>query len=148
MKTTKEFKMSRSAHTMLPGADMAIFRIKHCSSDWRADVVMRMAVLQILTTTDGWCDYLTIREPAEVAQIEQAIGAMPITTTTPVDAEIGKILEQHFPSVDFLFEDATAEVDVIAIENAVKMAFAAGRDFEARKIAKKTAKAKTAKEVA
>lgn len=54
----------------------------------------------------------------------------PITTTTPVDAEIGKILAQHFPSVNFGNEDAEAEVDIIAIKNAIAQAFAAGRDFE------------------
>ena len=71
---------------------------------------------------------------------------MPITTTTPVDTEIGKILAQHFPSVNFGNEDAEAEVDIIAIKNAIAQAFAAGRDFEAEKIATKKAKAKLSDE--
>ena len=123
MKTTKEFRMSRSPHTMLPGSDMAIFRVEHHSADWRADVESRMAVLQIRTTTDGWCDYLTIREPAEVAQIEQAIAAMPITTTTPVDAKLEAIFATYFP-------DGAHHAIEPSIRNAISAAFAAGRDFE------------------
>lgn len=122
-KTTKEFRMSRSPNTMLPGSDMATFRVEHRSADWREDVSSRMAILQIRTTTDGWCDYLTIRTAEEIRQVEQAIAAMPITTTTPVDAILAKVLAQHFP--DGLHHRLEPEVKA-----ALAAAFAAGRDFE------------------
>lgn len=142
MKTTKEFRMSRSPYTMLAGSETATYRVRHHSADWRDDVERRMAVIEVLTATDGWCDYMTIREPAEVAQVEQAIAAMPITTTTPVDAQIEKILAKYFPSIE-IFEPRDMdsldfhEVFVADLKRAVAEAFAAGRDFEALKTAKK-----------
>lgn len=122
-KTTKEFRMLRSPSTVMPGGDARMFRVEHRSADWRDDIADRTAILQVETPTDGWVDYLTIRTIAEVEQIEQAIRAMPITTTTPVDAILAKVLAQHFP--DGLHHRLEPEVKA-----ALAAAFAAGRDFE------------------
>ena len=60
---------------------------------------------------------------------------MPITTKTPVDAQVEKILAKYFPSVE-TFEPRNMdsldfhEVFVADLKRAVAEAFAAGRDFE------------------
>jgi len=142
MKTTKEFTMPD--HRDADGA-LRSFRVEHKHADWREDVQNRMAILQVSTKSDGWVDYLTIRTVQEITQIETAIFNTPITTTTPVDAKIEKILAKYFPSIE-TFEPRNMdsldfhEVFVADLKRAVAEAFAAGRDFEALKISKKAAK--------
>lgn len=124
MRTTAEFTIPTE-----PG----LFRVEHRSADWRQDVATRSAILQVQRREGGWLDYMTIRSEDEVERIDRALhqALQASVVKTPAEAAIRKILSQHFPAVGFETDEA-AEVDAIAIYNAVAQAFAAGRDFEGR----------------
>ena len=140
MKTTREFQIAGESGT---------FRIAHHSADWRQDVGTGSAIIEVQKRNGTWLDFMVIRSEDEIARIEKALRSTPITTVTPVDAEIGKILAKYFPSVE-TFEARNMdsldwhEVFVADLKHAVAEAFAAGRDFETRKIAKKAAKKEVA----
>jgi hypothetical protein len=125
-KTTAEF-------TIPGGAEPGLFRVEHRSDDWTQDVATGSAILQVQHQDGGWLDYMTIRSEDEVERIDRALhqALQASAAKTPTEAEIRKILSRHFPAVGFE-TDETAEVDAIAIRNAVAQAFAAGRDFEGR----------------
>lgn len=69
-----------------------------------------------------------------IAQMNETLRAAtspkstPITTTTPVDAEVAAIFARYFPDAAWGL-GAHSEIDG-AIKDAISAAFAAGRDFE------------------
>lgn len=63
--------MFYSAEFRLPQFPGRIFRMRSIVADWRLDVPHRMAVLEVVRDADQrWVDFMTIREPDEVATIE------------------------------------------------------------------------------
>lgn len=142
MKTTREFTISTDAGPMrLSNSLSRRFRVAHRSAEWQRDVETRSAVIQVCEAGE-WVDYMTIRSADEVRTIEEALRSTPITTKTPAQAEVEKILERYFPDIahrDTGFEpqnsDALDFPDVFigSLAEAVAAAFAAGRDFEGRR---------------
>lgn len=71
----------------------------------------------------------------------------PITTKTPVDAQVEALLATHFPEVETFAErnmDSLdfKEIHTPSLKRAIEAAFAAGRDFEAKRQASKKGGAK------